>query len=85
MDNFKPKIHIEFKGNKCDITVKCPDCGKELLRYENVLVREIKKRKATIEKTLVGCLHCNLEHADMCKGIPRRISVQTAIMNLSKF
>lgn len=85
MDNFKPKIHIAFKGNKCDITVKCPDCGKELLRYENVLVREIKRRKMIIEKTIIGCFNCHLKHDDMCKGIPRRISAQTAIMNLTKY
>lgn len=85
MDNFKPKIHIAFKGNKCDITVKCPDCGKDLLSYSGVYIKDLKKRKEIIEKTLRGCLHCNLRHEDMCKGVPNKITTAAAIAKLTNY
>lgn len=84
MNNFKPKIKHHYHDHRYEITAICPDCGKELLNFKNVVAEELKNRKDTM-KDIKGCLHCNLQHTNMCQGVARTISKRAMIMSLSKY
>lgn len=84
MDKFTPRISVHtFNGEKYSILATCPDCGKTLIAYSNVSIEALRERQETIKTNCWGCLHCNLKSENMCRGVPRTISKNTAIMNLS--